>query len=110
MNKYLRVLIYSLIILGVVHSAFTFILFDSFNDKAFWYLGAGLMYFFMGLYNLATIKIKIRGLSVFATFLNFIGIVFTIAITKINSGIITYTALVLIIFISTICIRNLIRS
>ena len=99
MNKTIKFAIYLLILLGFIHSAFTFIFYDNFNADALWFLGTGLMYIFMGLYNLAAIKVQFKSISYMAVILNFIGTIFTIVITYILKEPQAYVALILVIFI-----------
>ena len=99
MEKSYKIAIYLLILLGVIHSSFTFVIYKSFNADALWFFGTGLTYIFMGLYNLASIKVKIKSISNIAIVLNFIGTVFTIAITYILKEPQAFVALVLVIFI-----------
>lgn len=88
-----------MILLGVIHSSFTPVFYKTFNVDALWFFGSGLSYIFMGLYNLASIKVNIRSITSMAIILNFIGTIFTIAITYILREPQTFVALVLVIFI-----------
>ena len=99
MKKSIKIAIYLLIILGFVHSSLTFVFFKSFNDQALWFFGTGLMYIFMGLYNLAAIKVQFRSISNIAVILNFIGTIFTVAITYILREPQAFVALILVIYI-----------
>ena len=99
MGKSYKIAIYLLILLGVIHSSFTFVLYKSFNADALWFFGTGLAYIFMGLYNLAALKVKVSSITSMAIILNIIGTIFTIAITYILREPQSYLALVLIIFI-----------
>lgn len=99
MNKTIKIAIYLLVLLGFIHSIFTFIFFDTLSSDALWFFGTGLMYIFMGLYNLAAIKVQFKSISYMAVLLNFIGTIFTIAITYILREPQTFVALVLVIFI-----------
>jgi len=99
MKKLIRIIIYSLILLGVIHSSFTFVRYTSINADSIWFFGAGLTYIFIGLYNLAVIKLNIKSLTYIATILNFIGTIFTIAIAYILKEPQTYIAFILVAFI-----------
>ena len=99
MEKSYKIAIYLLILLGVIHSSFTFVFYKSFNADALWFFGTGLTYIFMGLYNLAALKVKITSITNIAVILNFIGTVFTMAITYILKEPQSYFALILVIMI-----------
>ncbi|MCK5169525.1 MAG: hypothetical protein KAQ75_06580 [Bacteroidales bacterium] len=99
MEKSYKIATYLLILLGVIHSGFTPIFYKTFNADALWFFGTGLTYIFMGLYNLASLKVKIKSITSIAIILNFIGTIFTMAITYILREPQTYAALVLVILI-----------
>jgi len=99
MLKSYKIACQALIILGIIHSVFTFILYETFTADTLWFFGTGLSYIFMGLYNLASIKVKIESIFNIAVLLNFIGTVFTIAITYILKEPQAFIALILVIFI-----------
>lgn len=99
MIKSIKIAIYTLIILGVIQLAFTFVLYKSLNSNSIWFFGTGLMYVFMGLYNLAAIKVQFKSISYMAVILNFIGTVFTIAMSYILKEPLVVIAVVLVIFI-----------
>lgn len=99
MNKTIKIAIYLLILLGFIHSIFTFIFFNNLTPDALWFFGTGLMYIFMGLYNLAAIKVQFKSISYMAVILNFIGTIFTIAITYILKEPQAFVALILVIVI-----------
>ncbi|MCD4833395.1 MAG: hypothetical protein K8R31_06335 [Bacteroidales bacterium] len=99
MEKLYKIASYLLILLGIIHSGFTPFFFKSLSADSLWFFGTGLTYIFMGLYNLAAIKVKIKSISSIAVILNFIGIIFTMAITYILREPQAYVALVLVIFI-----------
>jgi hypothetical protein len=99
MIKSIKIAIYTLILLGVIHLAFTFVLYNNLDNNSIWFFGTGLMYIFMGLYNLAAIKVQFKSISYMAVILNFIGTVFTIAITYILGEPQAFVALVLVIYI-----------
>ena len=99
MKKYYRIAAYLLILLGVIHSSFTPVFYKNFNADALWFFGSGLSYIFMGLYNLASLKVNIKSITSMAIILNFIGTIFTIAITYILREPQAFVALVLVIFI-----------
>jgi hypothetical protein len=99
MEKPYKIASYLLILLGVIHSGFTPIFYKTFNADALWFFGTGLTYIFMGLYNLASIKVKIKSISRMAVILNFIGTIFTMAITYILREPQAYIALLIVIFI-----------
>ena len=99
MEKLYKIASYLLILLGVIHSGFTPIFYKTFNADALWFFGTGLTYIFMGLYNLASIKVKINSISRIAVILNFVGTIFTMAITYIIREPQAYLALILVIFI-----------
>ena len=99
MLKIYRIALYCLILLGAIHSVFTIFLYESLNADALWFFGTGLSYIFMGLYNLAALKVKIAAIFNMAVVLNFIGTIFTIAITYILKEPQAYLAMVLVIFI-----------
>ena len=107
MEKTYKIAVYLLILLGFIHSSMTFIIYKSCNVDALWFFGTGLTYIFMGLYNLASIKVKIQSISIIAVILNFIGAIFTIAITYILKEPQAYIALILVIviFLSSILIQ-----
>jgi len=73
--------------------------YTSINADSIWFFGAGLTYIFIGLYNLAVIKLNIKSLTYIATILNFIGTIFTIAIAYILKEPQTYIAFILVAFI-----------
>ena len=99
MVKSYKVGIYLLILLGVIHSGFTPFVYKTLNADSLWFFGTGLAYIFMGLYNLAALKVKVNSITSMAIILNIIGAIFTIAITYILREPQFYLALVLIIFI-----------
>ena len=99
MLKSYKIACHALIILGIIHAAFTFFLYNTFTADTLWFFGTGLSYIFMGLYNLASIKVKIESIFSVAVVLNFIGTVFTIAITYILREPQAFVALILVIFI-----------
>ncbi len=99
MEKSYKAASYLLILLGVIHSGFTPIFYKTLNVDALWFFGTGLTYIFMGLYNLASIKVKINSISRIAVILNFVGTIFTMAITYILREPQAYLALILVIFI-----------
>ena len=99
MEKLYKIASYLLILLGIIHSGFTPIFYKTFNADALWFFGTGLTYIFMGLYNLASIKVKINSISRIAVILNFVGTIFTMAITYIIREPQAYLALILVIFI-----------
>lgn len=99
MQKIYKIAIYSLILLGVIHCMFTAFFYETFSADALWFFGTGLSYIFMGLYNLASVKVNIKSILNIAVVLNFIGTMFTIAITYILKEPQAYVAMVLIIFI-----------
>ncbi len=99
MEKSYKIAAYLLIMLGMIHAGFTLLFFKTFNAEALWFFGIGLTYIFMGLYNLASIKVQIKSISFMAIVLNFIATVFTIAIAYILKEPQAYVALVLVIFI-----------
>ena len=106
MSKIQKIAIYLLILLGVIHSGFTFLIYKSISIDALWFFGTGLCYIFMGLYNLAAIKVKIQSIMRMAVVLNFVGTAFTIAITYILREPQTYIALILVIAIFVASIFN----
>jgi len=110
MHKIFRIALYCLILLGVIHSAFTLFLYESLSADALWFFGTGLSYIFMGLYNLAAIKVKIAAISNMAVGLNFIGTIFTVAITYILQEPLTYSAMILVIFIFIFSVMSAIGS
>ncbi len=99
MEKSYKIASYLLILLGVIHSGFTPFFYETLSADSLWFLGTGLTYLFMGLYNLAAIKVKIKSIWSVAVILNFIGTIFTIAITYILREPQAYVALFLVIFI-----------
>jgi hypothetical protein len=113
MERLYKIAIYLLILLGVIHSGLTPIFYKSFNADALWFFGSGLSYIFMGLYNLATLKVNINSLSRIAVVLNFVGTIFTIAITYILREPQAYIAMFLVICIlafSILSINGLIKK
>ncbi len=108
MKKTYKISLHLLVVIGVVHSALTPLFYDTLNIDALWFFGSGLCYVFMGLYNLAAIKVKIKSIFNIAIALNFIATIFTIAITYILKEPQAYIALVLVIFIffNSLFIRN----
>ncbi|HAF31186.1 MAG TPA: hypothetical protein DCG75_19275 [Bacteroidales bacterium] len=99
LEKSFKISIYLLILLGVVHSGLTPVFYKVFNADALWFFGTGLSYIFMGLYNLAALKVKVTSISNMAVILNFIATIFTIAITYILREPQAYVAMVLVIYI-----------
>ena len=99
MEKSYKIASFILIILGTTHALITPFFYQTINANSLWYLGTGLSYIFMGLYNLASIKVKITSIFNIAIFLNFIATVFTIAITYILEEPQYYVAMVLVVFI-----------
>jgi len=99
MEKSYKTASFILIILGTTHALTTPFFYQTINADSLWYLGTGLTYIFMGLYNLASIKVKISSIFNIAIFLNFIATVFTIAITYILGEPHYYVAMVIVIFI-----------
>jgi len=110
MYKIFRIVLYCLILLGVIHSTFTLFLYESLSANALWFFGTGLSYVFMGLYNLAALKVKIAAISNIAVILNFIGTIFTIAITYILNEPQAYLAMILVIFIFVFSVLSAIGS
>lgn len=106
MEKTYKIVSYTLILLGVLHSSLTPIFYKTFNADALWFFGTGLTFIFMGLYNLASIKVKILSISRISVILNFIGTVFTIAIAYILKEPQAYLAMVLVIAIFLLSIRS----
>jgi len=107
MKKIIIIVIYTLILLGIIHSAFAFVRYNSISAEAIWFFGAGLSYFFIGLYNLAVLSLRIKSLTYAAMILNFIGMIFTIAIAYILKEPQTYVAFILVAFIFKSSFRNL---
>ena len=99
MKRSYQIASYILILLGVVHSCFTVVFYNNFNADALWFFGTGLAYIFMGLYNLSALKVRNKSISHMAVVLNFIGTVFTIAITYILKEPHSYFAMLLVIAI-----------
>ena len=85
--------------MGVIHSSFTPFFYSSINVDALWFFGTGLSYIFMGLYNLASIKVKIKSIFNITIVLNFIATIFTIAITYILREPQSFIAMILVIFV-----------
>ena len=110
MNRIYKIALYCLIILGTIHSTFTLFLYKTLNVDALWFFGTGLTYIFMGLYNLAAIKVRIKSISNIAVILNFIGTIFTIAITYILKEPQAYIAMVIVIFIFVFSVMSAIGS
>ena len=107
MEKSFKIALYLLILLGVTHSGLTPVFYKTLNADALWFFGTGMSYIFMGLYNLATLKVKILSIHRITIILNFIGNVFTIAITYILKEPQAYFAMVLVIFIFIYSILNI---
>ena len=107
MKKIVQIVIYALILLGVIHSIFAFFRYNTISADAIWSFGAGLSYFFIGLYNLAVLRLRVKSLTYAAIFLNFIGTVFSIAIAYILKEPQTYVAFILVAFIFKSSFRNL---
>ncbi|MDY6800935.1 MAG: hypothetical protein SVU94_06900 [Bacteroidota bacterium] len=99
MEKSYKIASFILIILGTTHALITPFFYHTLNADSLWYLGTGLSYIFMGLYNLASIKVKIISIFNIAIILNFIATVFTIAITYILREPHLYIAMILVIFV-----------
>ncbi|MFO7828676.1 MAG: hypothetical protein R6V23_08655 [Bacteroidales bacterium] len=99
MEKIYKISSLLLVIMGAVHSSFTPFFYNSINIDALWFFGTGLSYIFMGLYNLASIKVKIKSIFNITIALNFIGTVFTIAITYILREPQSFIAMILVIFV-----------
>lgn len=110
MHKIYRIALYCLILLGIIHSVFTLFLYESLSADALWFFGTGLSYIFMGLYNLAALKVKTATISNMVVVLNFIGTIFTIAITYILKEPQTYVAMILVIFIFIFSVMSAIGS
>lgn len=110
MDKIYRIALYCLVFLGALHSIITLFIYKSFNADALWFFGTGLTYIFMGLYNLASVKVKIKSISNIAVILNFIGTIFTIAITYILKEPQAYVAMILVIFIFIFSVMSAIES
>lgn len=64
-------------LLGVVHTAFTPVFYDSFIPAALWFAGTGLLLIFGGLINLAYQKVQHPYLKVITTITNSILAVYT---------------------------------
>jgi len=99
MEKLYKITSIILVILGAVHAAFTPFFYHTINADSLWYLGTGLSYIFMGLYNLASIKVKITSIFNIAIILNFIATIFTIAITYILRQPQLFVAMIFVIFV-----------
>ena len=94
----------------MAHSGLTPVFYKTFDADALWFFGTGLTYIFMGLYNLAAIKVKITSISNIAVILNFIGTIFTIAITYILREPQAFIAMILVVYIFIISIMSAIGS
>lgn len=70
-----------MLILGVVHSAFTFKLFPSFNERAMWFLSAGLLLMLLAAGNLLRIRYAAvaGGLRAVCIAANLVNLIFVIA-------------------------------
>ena len=99
MEKSYKIAAYLLVLLGIIHIGFTPFFYNTFSVDALWFSGTGLTYIFMGLYNLASLKVKIKSITNMAIVLNFIGTIFTIAITYILREPQAFVALILVIYI-----------
>lgn len=110
MPKVYKIAIFALIILGTIHCVFTPFIYKTFNADALWFFGTGLSYIFMGLYNLASIKVNIKSIFIIAVALNFIATLFSIAITYILRDPQAYVAMVLIIFIFLYSLTSVLGS
>jgi len=60
MNLLYRIAIAGTILLGITHSALTFVNYDSFSADAFWFFGAGLALVFAGLANSIHYRLRIK--------------------------------------------------
>src|SRR6056297_4081731 len=99
MEKSYKTASFILIILGTTHALITPFFYQTINANSLWYLGTGLSYIFMGLYNLASIKVKMSSIFNIAIILNFIATIFTIAITYILREPQSFVAMILVIFV-----------
>lgn len=99
MEKTYKIASFLLVILGAVHALLTPFFYQTINADSLWFLGTGLAYIFMGLYNLASIKVKIISIFNIAILLNFIATIFTIAITYLLREPQSFVAMVLVIFV-----------
>lgn len=99
MDRFYKIASYLLVIMGFVHASFTPVFYKSLSADALWFFGTGLAYIFMGLYNLASIKVKIKSIFNVTIVLNFIATVFTIAITYILREPQSFVAMILVIFV-----------
>lgn len=69
MNLIYKILTILLILLGVVHTAFTPVFYDSFIPAALWFAGAGLLLIFGGLINLVyqkTPQLYLKNITIYA--------------------------------------------
>lgn len=99
MEKSYKISVYLLILLGAIHCGLTPLFYKTLNADLLWYFGTGLAYLFMGLYNLASIKVKVKRITQIAVILNFIGTIFILFIAYILRDPQAYIALVLVFFI-----------
>ncbi|MEE4196143.1 MAG: hypothetical protein V2I54_00735 [Bacteroidales bacterium] len=99
MEKSYRVASWLLVLLGAVHALLTPFFYQVVNADSLWFFGTGLAYIFMGLYNLASLKVKIKSIFNVAILLNFIATLFTIAITYILREPQSYIAMAIVIFV-----------
>lgn len=99
MEKIFKISIYTLILFGTIQSLSAFLLFTAINSDSIMFFGTGLLYLFMGLYNLSTLKVKVKSIAIVATILNFIGIIMVIAITYMFKDIKAFLALILVVII-----------
>jgi asparagine N-glycosylation enzyme membrane subunit Stt3 len=100
MKKLYKILSYLLILLGVIHIAFTPVFVSTFSPAAVWFVAGGLALVFLGLLNLIAIQAAKR--LTFSTCLiaNLIGIVYGILIVIAVTEPHAFAALVLIILVT----------
>jgi hypothetical protein len=99
MERIFKISIYTLILFGTIQSLSTFLLFTAINSDSIIFFGTGLLYIFMGLYNLSAWKIKVKSIAIVAAILNFIGIIIIITIIYIFRDLQAFLALILVIII-----------
>ena len=93
MNLIYKILTILLILLGIVHTAFTPVFYNSFIPAALWFAGTGLLLIFGGLINLAYQKIPNIYLKIMTIFANSILAVYTCLIIILISVFQAYVAL-----------------
>ena len=100
MKKFYSIFSYLLILLGVIHIAFTPVFVSTFSPSAVWFAAGGLALVFLGILNLIAIQAAKRLTFSICLIANLIGIVYGILIVIAVTEPHAFAALVIIIIVT----------